>query len=309
MTLSGPSHEHAHSTWVRWIVLPLILGATTVLLISRTEKQQLDIAIAVTFNNLADNLMLMEAPRQSVRLLVSGTPSDLESLASGETFCRLDLSDLGAGTHTIIVHPADIGLSRGVALKALLTPSLTIRLEALSQKTVDVVATLEGNPAPGFAVAEVSLEPDRIALKGTATLLNSINEVNTHPINLHDAAESFKKEIPLKLPETIASTPPHRLVVARVKVEPRIVSRTLEKIPVTGIGTSADHQIHPQTIALTISGPQTIVNAIETDPAFAVTVDLKDLAPGTHSLKAAIKLPVRTTLTSVNPERFTVTIN
>ena len=290
------------------MILYLLLGAATVALISQTEKQEREIAIAVTFTDLAENLLLMDAPRHSVRLVVSDTASGLRAIDAKETSCRVDLSGLGEGTHTLAVHPSDVGLPKGVALQTLLTPSLTIRLEIVSQKEAAVIAVLEGHPAPGFAVATVSLQPNHILLKGTATMLADIDAVKTRSINLDDASESFKKEVPLNLPEDIAVDPPLRFVVAHVEVKERIITRVLERIPVSVKGSSAGLQINPDAITLTVKGPEIIVNTIETDPAFAVTVDLSNLTAGSHSLKAAINLPVKTSLVSVSPERFSVTI-
>lgn len=309
MTSSAPTNKRVHGAWIRWVVLSLLLGAATVALISRTENQEREIAIAVTFNNLSENLLLMDASRHSVRLLISDADSTFQTIDAKETSCRVDLSGLGEGTHTLTVRPADVGLPTGVALKALLTPSLTIRLERLSQKTAEVIAILEGDPAPGFEVAAVSLQPNRILLKGTATMLAGIDSVETRSINLEEASESFKKEVPLNLPEVIAVDPPLRFVVAHVEVKERVITRVLESIPVSVKGASAGLRLHPAAITLTVRGPEAIVNTIETDPAFAVTVDLSNLATGSHSLKAVINLPVRTTLVRVSPERFTVTIS
>lgn len=309
MTLSTPSNKPTRGTWIRWLILPLLLGAATMVLISRTDNQKMEIAIAVTVNKISDDLLVMDVPQQSVKLLVSGTPSALETIDSKETTYRLDLSGLGEGTHSVPVHPVNVSLPKGVSLQGLLTPSLTIRLEPVSQKTVGVIAVLEGNSAPGFAVAAVILKPDHIVLKGTTTMLAGIDTVKTRPINLEGASESFKKEVPLNLPDAIAVDPPLRIVVALVEVKERIITRVLENIPVSVKGSSAGHQIKPDVITLTVSGPEVIVNTIETDPAFAVTVDLKGLAPGTYSLKAAINLPVRTTLVRVSPEHFSVTIS
>jgi YbbR domain-containing protein len=139
-------------------------------------------------------------------------------------------------------------------------------------------------------------------------MLTDMETVKTHPINLEAAAESFKKEVPLNLPEVIAVDPPLRIVVAEVTVKERIVTRVLEHIPVSVSGSSAAHQIRPETITLSVSGPETIVAAIESDPAFAVSVDLNGLTPGTHHLRATINLPIQTTLVQVSPEQFSVTI-
>jgi YbbR domain-containing protein len=178
----------------------------------------------------------------------------------------------------------------------------------LTVKTVDAVAVLEGSPAPGFAVVGVNLRPDRIVLKGPATMLADIETVKTHPINLEAASESFKKEVPLILPEAIAVDPPLRIVVAEVAVRERIVTRVFERIPVSVNGSSAAHQVRPETITLSVSGPEMIVATIESDPAFGVSVDLSGLMPGTHLLKATINLPIQTTLVQVSPEQFSVTI-
>jgi YbbR domain-containing protein len=310
MTSSPPStNKRNQGAWIRWVTLSLLLGAATMALISRTEKQEREIAIAVTFNNLADNVLLMDAPRHSVRLLVSGTASTLHTLEAKNTSCRLDLSGLAEGTHTLTVRPANVSLPAGVTLKSLLTPSLTIRLETLSQKKAEVTAILEGQPAPGFAVAAVSLQPNRILLKGTMTMLADITTVDTRPINLEDASESFKKEVPLNLPEAIVVEPPLRFVVAHVEIKERIITRVLESIPVSVRGASAGFRIHPDAIALTVKGPEAIVKTIETNPAFGVTVDLSDLTTGSHSLKAVINLPVGATLVRVSPEHFSVTIS
>ena len=139
-------------------------------------------------------------------------------------------------------------------------------------------------------------------------MLAGIDTVKTRPIDLEAASEPFKKEVPLNLPSSVAVVPPRRIAVAQVEIDERIITRVLENIPVLGKGNSAGHRIHPAALTLTVSGPEAIVNAIETDPAFAVTIDLAGLAPGTHRLKAAINLPLRTTRVRVSPERCAVSI-
>lgn len=308
MTPSSPEHSPSLGYWLRWIVLPLVLAAATVALIARTEKQEMEIAITASFTNLADNLLIMDNSRHTVRLLVTGTTSALKSMDLKSAVCHLDLSGLDAGTHTLPVPMSAIRLPKGVYARELLTPSLIVRLEPMTSKTVGVIAVLEGSPAPGYAVVAVKLAPDHIDLKGTQAMLSAIETVKTRPINLEAAAESFKKQVPLNLPEAIAVDPPLRIVVAEVTIKERIVNRVMENIPVKGRGTTDTYRIEPKTITLTVNGPESVVNNIESDPAFAVAVDMTGLSPGVYLLKAAINLPVQTKLVRVRPERFSVTI-
>ncbi|HSO20440.1 MAG TPA: CdaR family protein, partial [Desulfosarcina sp.] len=222
--------------------------------------------------------------------------------------CRLDLTGLDAGVHTLPVHLSDIGLPKGIDPKTLLTESVTVRLAPMTSKSAGVVAVLEGSPAPGYAVAGVKLTPDRIVLKGTEAMLSPIDAVKTRPINLEAAAESFKKQVPLNLPEAIAVDPPLRIVLAEVTIKERMVTRVMENIPVSGKGSADTFRIDPPTISLTVSGPEAVVNAVASDPDFAVTVDMTGLPPGVYNLKATINLPVQIKLIRVSPERFTTTI-
>lgn len=305
-----PTSRSAAKHWVRWLMIPPLVGAIIVALLSLSVKKEMVVDIPVEAQHLAADMGLMEMSRQSVKAVVSGTASALETIGPQNAACRLDLADVGPGAHTIVLHPDDIVLPRRVRLIALLSKSVTVRLEALSRKTVDVVAVLEGSLAPGFAVATVSLKPDRITLKGRTTQLEAIDTVKTHPIDLAGAAESFGKEVPLNLSETIETEPPRRIVLAYVDIEERIVTRVLERIPIkiTGMPATNLYQIRPDTIALTVSGPENIVRRIEDHRVFAVTIDLRGLDPGSHTLMAAITLPVRTTLVNASPEQFTVTI-
>lgn len=309
MKMPDHAKKHPLGTIILWIVLPLLMAGATLALISETNKKEREIAISVSFKNLAENLIVLDTPRPAVRFLVSGKPAALKTIEPEGASCQLDVSDLGQGSHTIPVRPMDIRLPNGVSLSMLLTPTLTIRLGVISHKTVDVVVVLEGTLAPGFAVAEVNLKPNRIVLAGTADLLAGIDTAKTHPISIEGASESFKKEVPLNLPDTVAVDPPPRIVIAGVDIRERIITRVLENIPVATEGIAASHRIAPDGITLTVSGPEAIVNAIESDPTFSVTIDLNGLAPGTHSLKATIKLPVRTKLVHVTPEQFSVIIN
>jgi YbbR domain-containing protein len=308
MPSSPPPKRRSTARWIRWLVPCLLIGLVALALIARTEKKEMEIAIDVTFTNLADDLLLRNAPGQNVRLLVVNRSPARDTVMPTDISCRLDLTGMGAGAHKIPVKPGDVTLPKGLELKALLTPFLNIRLEPVALKTVDVVAVLAGNTAPGYAVTTVKLEPDRVVLKGTAGALADIETVKTHPIDLEEASEPFKKEVPLNLPEAVAVDPPLRIAVARVMVTERIVTRVLENIPVSVTGALSPYRMQPQTIMLTVNGPEAVVNALESSAAFSVTVDLSGLEPGHHRLKAAIHLPVGTTLTRVDPEQFSVTI-
>lgn len=294
--------------WIRWL-LPLCVVIVTAVLIAMDDQQEMEIAVDATFTHLDAALVRVAPMRPIVRLRISAAPSLLSRIDFRQAACRIDLSGLGAGSHTIAIDPADIHLPKGVSLSAVLTRSLVVRLAVIVRKTVAVEAVLAGKTAPGYTVKAVRLKPEQIVLSGTAAALDGIETVKTHPIPLEDASETFKREVPLDLPETIAVEPPLRIVVVEIQIDEQIVTRVLTQVPVAGTGAAEAYQITPNTIDLTVRGPETIVQGIEKSPDFGVTIRLSGLSPGTHQLKATIRLPVQTVLVAASPEHFTVTIS
>ncbi len=278
-------------------------------LMARAETKEWEIVVAPTFVNVAEDLLVVSTEDQLVRLQVAVKPSASADATSIKASCRFDLSGLGVGIHQLSVQEAEVSLPDGVFLLTSVHPTITVRLEDKASKSVDILAELEGQPASGFVVAAVRLKPDRIRLAGTAAMLEGVDNIKTRPINLEGASESFKKEVPLNLPEAIIVEPRYRIVVAEVEIGQRQITRLFENIPIMAKGNATGYRIEPKGITLTISGPEAIVSQIESNPAFSVTIDLAGLTAGSHSLKAAIKLPLHTTLVHVSPELFSVTIS
>lgn len=310
MTGSLLSKKSSHRARVRWLIYFLLFGTATAVIVMMTGKREAEVTISATFTNLSESLFLSDTSQQAVNLVISASPTRLDQIDPGNLICQLDLTGLNEGSHTIPLSPADIQVPKGVTLSRLRTPSLTFTLGMKPPSIkADVVAVLEGQPAPGFAVAGITLQPDHIIISGPAPKLAKIDTVKTQPIALENASESFKKEVPLNLPESNSVTPSTRIVIAQIDVRERIVTRVLENLPVLAKGLNTGYRISPETIELTLIGPEGSVKTIETDPVFSVTVNLTGLPPGFHFLKATINLPVRVKLIHAKPEQFEVKID
>ena len=311
MTIHKNGKYVSPGLWLRCSVLVLLMGVTSTAMINEPEEpkeMEREISVSATFTNLAEDLLLIDAGSHSVTLRFSGPSATLNKIDPGQIACTVDLSGRKAGIHRVPINPDDIDLPEGVSVKALVTPELMIQLETASMKLVDVVAALKGKPAPGYTVENVTVVPGRIKIKGTATILDEIDTVNTRTVDLANASDDFKKEVPLLLPEAIVVDPPLGIVVVHVEMTERIVTRVLKNVPVLGKGCAGGFRIEPADIDLTVRGPELIVQAIESDPDFSVTIDLAGLPAGSHMLSATIQLPIRTTLVEAHPDHFSVTI-
>jgi YbbR domain-containing protein len=143
---------------------------------------------------------------------------------------------------------------------------------------------------------------------GPETILSSIDAMLTKPIDVTGKSESFKKEIALDLGAGIEVCSSSGIILAEIYIAEKEVTRRFADILVEGKGTPFEFNISPPTISIEIRGPQYIVENLHPDKDIRVLVELKDLNPGVYVRRAAITLPVKTSLVIVEPELFTVKV-
>ena len=134
------------------------------------------------------------------------------------------------------------------------------------------------------------------------------SRVLTKAVDISGAVKSFKKEITLDLPEMIDIVFPSGIIHAEIFLKEEFAIKKISNIPVKGKNTKYSYSITPLSINIEIKGPVSILEKLKVKKEIKVYVDLKGLKPGIYVRRAAITLPVKTTLAGVEPEIFTVKI-
>lgn len=84
---------------------------------------------------------------------------------------------------------------------------------------------------------------------------------------------------------------------------------TFEDISVSGVNTTHNYVIQPDTASVTLRWPVAYFSETLPKEKIYVYMDLKGLGPGVHVAPAKIRLPEKARLIRVEPTLFTVTIN
>ena len=91
-------------------------------------------------------------------------------------------------------------------------------------KKVNIKAQLDGDMAVGYTIAEVRIDQDQASILGDQSLVESINEIATQPIDISGKQETFTQSVELVQPEGVSIVP------ARVNVEVIINKIDLENV-------------------------------------------------------------------------------
>ncbi len=292
----------------KWLVLCCFLGIGVFLLWSGLSFQETDIFIMVDFGKIPSGLTITGTPLKGIEARVRGPRSAIKALSDLKLQYVLDLSGIDVGIKSVPIKSNRIPLPHGISIIKINPDFLTVKVENEIRKKLPVIVAFSGKPATGFTVSSAFAKPLSVTLRGPENALNPMEEVLTKPIDIKGLSESFKKEIALDLSENIKSVAHSGIVLAEIFIKEKIGTKKITDIFVQGKDTEYVYSIKPTAIEIEVKGPVNIVEKLIKDKGVEVYVDLKGLKPGIYIRRATITLPVKTTLISVKPEIFTVTI-
>jgi len=272
------------------------------------DEHETDILVPIDPYKLPQGLMLVGPPLREIEIRVQGALSALEYLSLNKPRYKLDLSSVTIGVESIPINPDMLQMPEGVRITRVNPAYLTVRVDRRLKKQVPVMISVSGKPAASFFVDDLLAKPSAVMICGPETILGSIDAMLTKPIDVTGKSESFKKEIALDLGAGIEVCSSPGIILAEIYLAEKEVTRRFADILVEGKGTPFEFNISPPTISIEIRGPQYIVENLHPDKDIRVLVELKDLNPGVYVRRAAITLPVKTSLVIVEQELFTVKV-
>ena len=291
-----------------WVILGLCIGVFGVLLWPELDVQEADIFIPVTFENMPEGIAFASPPPKGVEVRAQGPKPALDRLQSHPPTFALSISDIAPGVANIPIPPQNLPLPKGITAVQIQPAVVTLRVEKKISKSLPITVTICDHPAHGYHVSATRAQPSALWVTGPEKILAPLRSIGTKPVSLLNKFESFKKEVALALSEGLTVKSGKHVVVAEITVEEKVNIETFEKIHVESINTPHHVTIIPATITIEVKGPEKILDQLKSNQNIRVTVDLKDLNPGVYVRRAAVDLPVGTTLAGVSPEIFTVTI-
>jgi len=180
--------------------------------------------------------------------------------------------------------------------------NVSVNLPVYHRGNVQILPpAVEGVPASGFGVGAVNINMQSIAVAGHEDAIASLQTITLPPISAANEAASFAVSYNIAdfLPTGVfVINENHRQITANVIIEPIITqSFSVPRGNIFVSGTQYYEILTPQ-ITFSISGMESIVEAIENIP---VSVNLFGLEDGEHVLSPSFNLPNGVQLAGLAP--------
>lgn len=208
-----------------------------------------------------------QLPRR-VELSVRGTGADIRRARAARVELPVDLRTIGSGEHQVefgAFRPE--GLPEGLEILGCSPSSMTFRLDELVTRKVSVEPVHVGEPASGYLVGDVSVEPAVVALEGPRGVVAALTQVKTRPVEVSGLSADARVPVELELPRAVGLVAGTELT-AVVSVVPELERRTFSAVPVVAWQQSG-WTTEPGTVEVILEGPAEALAKVPADEVVA----------------------------------------
>lgn len=165
-----------------------------------------------------------------------------------------------------------------------------------------------GEPAPGYRLLSVEVNPPSVLVQGRQAQLNQLNRVQTETIDITGLQSSFRQQVALVLPDGITLDEVEEVFVD-IEIEPLLTTAIYNRVPqLQGLGRNLEARVVPESVRVVLFGPLPDLNALPEEEV-RVTLDLFGLDTGTYSLQPDVDFPGQgIELRSIQPAQVMVHI-
>ncbi|HEY8225008.1 MAG TPA: CdaR family protein [Pyrinomonadaceae bacterium] len=238
-------------------------------------------------------------PPKSVDVLLTGSKYKLDELNKSALIATIDISDQRAGERVLrLADRAQLELPQGVSVDAFQPSAISIRLEPLVDRQLEVEAKLEGTPAEGYEVYGVRISKTTVHVRGPASNVNALPKAPTESISIAGRHETFTApNVAIDI-----SDPKIDLRDPSVSVEVEIGERRTEKEFSDVQVVMNDAIPQPDRATVVLYGPRDVLAALKSSDIKVVIPSTGDASKATLQVSADIqnKLSIR----AVKPSKF-----
>lgn len=167
-----------------------------------------------------------------------------------------------------------------------------------------------GEPAHGYQVSGVTIEPEYVEVSGAESVLNATEYINTNAIDISNARTEIDKAVtPIEINNQlkILNKGPYSV---KVTFEAKLMEKEYESVPVYVNGLWPDFKVEGniEPVKVILEGA---VNALETYeiPSNCIVVDVTEISePGVYELPLTTYFANNITVKEISAEKVNITI-
>jgi YbbR domain-containing protein len=218
----------------------------------------------------------------------------------------IDLSSARQGPRLFNVSGSDVRTPFGIEVMQVSPSSLTIHFERSASKVVPIVPALDGLPADGYVIDDVTVTPPTVEIVGPQSAIQNLKDATTEPVTVTDATGYVADTVTVGVVDPSLRLRAPLNAHVGIKVAPAPMEWAVAQIPVQIRNATGPIEVVPTRITVRVRGSRATMKSGA--DAFTASVDVAGLQRGQYQLPVQVVPPAGIGVTGVEPEQLVVRV-
>ncbi len=244
------------------------------------EPIQMSFYAPVVFKNVSPEFQVTSDPPQ-VNIVVHTNSRD--SFNPQEIQAVLDLDKAQEGTLSYVMTENHILSPVKVEITRIHPSQITVRIEELIEKSFSIKPRYQGTPKKGYLLGDIKIVPDTLTMRGPRSVLEKMEHISAHEIELEGLNESTTMRVDLDLPGGNVQIINQNVdfYTAEVTINSLPIKRRFDNVPVYLRNMDYVSVINPNTFNVFVEGPEYLIQELDRDKLYG-EIDLSTYEPGNY---------------------------
>lgn len=287
----------------------LSLGIAVLLwmVIAGDQTVERGLRVPLELQQFPAGLELQAEPPALVDVRVRGSSDTLSRVGPGDIVAMLDLRAARAGQRFFQLTPEQVRAPFGVEVVQVAPPTVVFVFEPTAVKQLPIKPAVEGDPAPGYVVGAMTVDPPTVEITGPETAVKQATEAVTETVALNGAVSDVTETVTIGLLDPALRVKGVRTAAVKVQVRLGPRERTVRDRPVRLHDLDANLTAHasPTDVDVLVRGSREGLARLSADDVVPF-VDLKGLGEGDYTLTVHVDALADANVARVAPESIRV---
>ena len=290
-------------------MLAVALAALLWLTVAGDHVVERSMRVPLEFRNVPTALEIVGDPPTAVDVRLRGSSALLARIEPREIVAVLDLGSARPGSRMFHIRNDEVSAPYGVEVAQVLPGTIALDLEKSVRRTVPIVPVVDGEPAPGFVVGRVSVDPATVEVSGPESRLRQLTGATTEPVEVTGRRDAVRDIVTVGITDSAVRLVTPQNATVMVEVLPAPAERDLAGVPVRyrNLGAGLRASVQPTLTRVTVRGRRESLADVSAGTIFAF-VDLAGLGPGRYNLRIQADPSQTFGISSLQPAAVDVTI-
>ncbi|MED5434472.1 MAG: CdaR family protein, partial [SAR324 cluster bacterium] len=226
------------------------------------EPIQMSFYAPVVFKNVSPEFQVTSDPPQ-VNIVVHTNSRD--SFNPQEIQAVLDLDKAREGTLSYVMTENHILSPVKVEITRIHPSQITVRIEELIEKSFSIKPRYQGTPKKGYLLGDIKIVPDTLTMRGPRSVLEKMEHISAHEIELEGLNESTTMRVDLDLPGGNVQIINQNVdfYTAEVTINSLPIKKRFDNVPVYLRNMDYVSVINPNTFNVFVEGPEYLIQELD----------------------------------------------